>query len=232
MQAIILAAGEGTRMRPFTHHVPKPMARFTYKDGTRSNLVEANLELLPSDVTELIFVVGYLKEQIINHFGTEFNGRKVSYIEQKKPLGTGHAINLTQPLIKGRFLVMMGDDLYCKADMESVISGTGNAILVKKIRSKFSGGQMEFDKNGNLLAITEGTHPKGYINAALYAIVPEYFNYKPVAIKSGKEYGLPQTLMTMKKEYPIRVIESKWWQQVSDMSDLKRLPTIMKKRPV
>jgi NDP-sugar pyrophosphorylase family protein len=193
--------------------------------------VEANLEILPSEVTELIFIVGYLKEQIMNHFGNEFGGRKITYVEQKKQLGTAHAIALAKQHITGRFLVMMGDDIYCKADIEAIINGSGNAILIKKVRSKFSGGHMEFDNAGNLLAITEGTHPKGYINAALYAITPEYFNYEPVAIKGGKEYGLPQTLITMREEYPIRVVEAKWWQQVSDVDDLKRLPKLLRNRP-
>ncbi len=231
MQAIILAAGEGTRMRPLTRHIPKPMARFIGADGVRRNLVEHNLELLPQEVTELIFVVGYLKEQMINHFGDEFNGRKVTYVEQKKPLGTGHAISLVQQHITGRFLVMMGDDLYCKDDINECIAGEGNSILIKRVRSKFSGGQMEFDNDGNLLAITEGIHDKGYINAALYAITPEYFEYKPVSIKNGKEYGLPQTLATMVNKHKIKVVESKWWYQISDLNDLKRAPKLVKSRP-
>ncbi len=231
MQAVILAGGEGTRMRPLTRHVPKPMVRFVGADGIRRNLIEHNLEILPKEVSEVIIVVGYLKEQIINHFGDEFNGRKLRYVEQKKPLGTAHAVGLAQQYIKGRFLVMMGDDLYCKSDIKACIASEGNSILIKKVRSKFSGGQMEFDKSGNLQAITEGLHDKGYINAALYAIVPEYFNYEQVSIKGGKEYGLPQTLVTMVDEHPIKVVESKWWYQISDLSDIKRAPKLIKNRP-
>ncbi len=103
MQAIILAAGEGTRMYPLTRHVPKPLVRVNGKGGVRKSLVEHNIDLLPEEVTELIFVVGYLKEQIINYFGDEFNGRKVIYVDQKKPLGTGHAISLVHKHIKSLF---------------------------------------------------------------------------------------------------------------------------------
>jgi len=230
MQAIILAAGEGTRMRPLTHYVPKPLVRFTGADGVRRSLVEHNIELLPKEVSELIFVVGYLKEAVKNYFGDEYNGRKVTYVDQKKPLGTGHAVSLAQKFIKGRFLVMMGDDLYCKADIDAVIDAKESAILVQKVRSKFSGGNVELDTDDNLLDIAEGMHNGGHINAALYAITPEYFNYKMIAIKDGAEYGLPQTLAIMAQDHKVKVIEAKWWQQITDMDDIKHAPNLIKGR--
>ena len=217
-------------MRPLTYDVPKPMVRFMGADGVRRNLVEHNLELLPKEVDELIFIVGYLKGQIMNHFGDEFNGRKVRYIVQKKPLGTGHAVSLAQQYIKGRFLVMMGDDLYSQADIDAVIGAPESAILVQKVRSKFSGGNVELDGEGNLLGIAEGMHNGGHINAALYAVMPEYFNYKMVAIKGGAEYGLPQTLAVMAQDNRVKVIEAKWWQQITDVYDIKRAPNLIKGR--
>ncbi len=228
MQAIILAAGKGTRMRPLTHHFPKPLARFTDVDGVRKSLVEHNLELLPNHVNELIFVVGYMKDAVKNYFGDEFNGRSVKYVEQEQPLGTAHALSLVKPLIRDRFLVMMGDDLYCKTDIDAIVNDFGNAILVKKIRGKFSGGNVKLDQYGNLNDIVEGVHDGGYVNAALYSITPEYFQYKMVPIKNGTEYGLPQTLVQMSKDYPVKVIESSWWLQITNMDDIKRVPNLVK----
>jgi len=230
MQAIILAAGEGTRMRPLTNFVPKPMVRFMGADGVRRNLVEHNLGLLPKEVDELIFVVGYLKEQIINHFGDEFNGRKVRYVVQDKPLGTGHAVSLAQQYIKGRFLVMMSDDLYCKADIDAVIEAGKSAILVQKVQGEFSGGNVELDIEGNLLGIAEGMHDGGFINAALYAITPEYLEYPMAAIKNGAEYGLPQTLVVMAQDTKVKVIEATWWQQITDMDDVKNASNLINGR--
>ncbi len=126
---------------------------------------------------------------------------------------------------------MMGDDLYCKADMDKCIALSESSVLIKKIRSKFSGGQMDFDKDGNLKAIIEGNHKSGYINAALYVIGKEYFNYAPVAIKDGKEYGLPQTLVKMAQDHDVKVVESLWWHQVTDVEDVKRASSLLKNRP-
>lgn len=225
MQAVILAAGEGTRMRPLTHHVPKPLVRFSGK-----NLIEHNLDILPKEITELIFVVGYLKEQIINHFGDEFQGRKVTYVVQKKPLGTAHALSLVQKHIKGRFLVMMGDDLYSKVDIQACLSAPESAILVQKIRSKFNGGNVQLDVHNHLIDISEGVHNSGYINAALYVITPDYFTYDMVPIKEGKEFGLPQTLVLLARDHPVKVIKAQWWKQITDMIDIKHAPVLLKTR--
>lgn len=226
MQAIILAAGEGTRMRPLTYHIPKPMARVGDK-----NLVEHNLEKLPKEVDELIFVVGYLAEQVINHFGDEFEGRKVTYVKQKKMLGSAHAVSLCQSQIKGRFVVMMSDDVYSKKDFKECLKHD-RAILVKKVHGKSAAGKVICDDEGHMTDILEGTHEdKGGIlaNTNFFVLTPEYFNYDMVPIKGGKEYGLPQTVVKMSKDYPIKKVEATYWIKIDDMSDLKNFERELRK---
>ena len=225
MQAVLLAAGKGVRMRPLTYHVPKPMARVGGK-----NLMEHNIAHLPDEVDELIIVVGYLAEQIINHFGDEYEGRKVTYVRQKKLLGTAHALSLCQQYIRGRFLVLMGDDLYGAGDIERCVAHEW-AWLVKKVRGKFTGGRILYDKDGNIVGVKEGTHNvrSGYVGTNLFVLQPEYFNYPMVAIKDGKEYGLPQTVALAAADFPIKMVEAREWRQVSDLKDLKRLQTTLSK---
>ncbi len=225
MQAVILAAGYGTRMRPLTYHVPKPMARACGK-----NLVEHNLEKLPDEINELIIVVGYLAEQVMNHFGNCYNGRRIKYVKQKKRLGTAHAVSLCKPHIRGRFLVMMGDDIYSSEDIRAVLNEE-RAMLVQRVHSKFSGGKVVFDEEGNLTDIVEGTHngKDSVINTNLFTLTPEYFNYEMVPIADGKEFGLPQTVVKMARDYPIKIIEATKWKQISDMDDVKDFETELKK---
>ncbi len=224
MQAVLLAAGEGTRMRPLTYHVPKPMARAGGK-----NLMEHNIARLPKEVDELIIVVGYLAEQIINHFGDEYEGRKVTYVRQKKLNGTAHALSLCQKHIRGRFLVLMGDDMYGEDDIESCLQHDW-AWLVKKVRGKFTGGRIIYNDVGNVTAVKEGTHDvtDGFVGTNLFVLKPEYFNYPMVSIR-GKEFGLPQTVALATKDFPIKMIEAQGWQQITDISDLKRLDTSLHK---
>jgi len=221
MKAVILAAGEGTRMRPLTYHVPKPMARIAGK-----NLLEHNIDKLPQEIDEIIIIVGYLKEQIINHFGSIYKGRKIRYIEQKKPLGTGHALSLVpRALLSGEFVVFMGDDLYGEDDFKRIVKLKNNAMLVRKVRGSFSGGRIVLDATGNLSHIKEGKHNKGgLVNAALYKLNTDFLSYPLVRISSNSnEYGLPQGLAEYAKSNPTQILESQNWRQISDIDDLKRV---------
>ena len=227
MQAVILAAGKGERMKPLTFHIPKPMIRVLGK-----NLIEHNLTQLPPEVDELIIVVGYLAEQVMNHFGEEFEGRKVTYVKQKKMLGTGHALFACRPHIRGRFLVMMSDDMYSARDIEACLSAGDNVMMVKKVHGKFSGGRIITDKEGNLLEIREGVHntKQALVNTALYVMTPDIFTYELEPIKDGKEYGLPQTMVKMIPEHPIKTVEAQDWYQISELSDLKSAERLLRKR--
>jgi len=219
MQAVFLVAGEGTRMRPLTYHVPKPLARAGGK-----NLVEHNIAKLPKEVDEIIFVVGYLSEQIINHFGDEFEGRKITYVKQKKLLGTAHALSLCKQYLHGRFLVLMGDDMYGKEDIKNCLAYDW-AWLVKKVHGKFVGGRIIYDEKDHVVAVEEGTHDEksGFVGTNLFVLGMEYFNYPMVAIKDGKEFGLPQTVALAAEDFQIKMIEATGWEQITDMNDLKRL---------
>src|SRR3990167_990885 len=106
MQCVILAAGRGTRMMELTGAVPKPMLEVAGRP-----LLEYKLDALPEEVNEIVIVVGYLKEVIQQHLSTSYNGKQIVYVEQKNLDGTAGALWSAQPVLKDRFLVMMGDDI-------------------------------------------------------------------------------------------------------------------------
>src|SRR3989344_405602 len=107
MQAVILAAGLGTRMGALTRNTPKPLLKI--QDRT---LLEHNLTAMPDEIDEVVLVVGYLDDQIRNFVGKEFLGKKITYVHQEKLRGTGHALSMCKGVLQDRFLVMNGDDLY------------------------------------------------------------------------------------------------------------------------
>jgi len=107
MQAVILAAGEGIRLRPLTLDKPKPLVKI---DG--KTLLEHNLDQLIGLIDEVILIIGYKGDMIKEYIGSEYQSMKIKYIEQKEQLGTGHALMQAKKLIKGKFLVLMSDDLY------------------------------------------------------------------------------------------------------------------------
>ena len=105
MDAVILAAGEGMRLRPLTSTKPKPMLPIGGKA-----ILEWNLEALDcAGIKNAYIIVGYKKEIIQNYFGEKFRKIKLHYITQEQQLGTGDAVNQVKGEIKGDFIVMNGD---------------------------------------------------------------------------------------------------------------------------
>lgn len=105
MDAIILAAGEGTRLRPLTSTRPKPMLQVAGK-----TILEWDLEALARNgFNKAIVVVGYKKDVIVDYFGKKFNGIKLEYVNQREQLGTAHAVSMAEGKVKKEFLVMNGD---------------------------------------------------------------------------------------------------------------------------
>src|SRR3989344_9593279 len=113
MQAVILAAGRGTRMGKLTEEIPKPMLPLLGKP-----LLEWKLAMLPRTIDEVVLVVGYLEHRIQEYFGKQWKGRTLRYVYQKSLNGTGGALALTKEIARDRFLVTMGDDLYHPQDLK------------------------------------------------------------------------------------------------------------------
>lgn len=107
MQAVILAGGLATRLRPLTDYLPKCMIKIQGKP-----FLEYQLELLRKNgITEMVLCLGYLADQVINYLGDGSRwGVRLTYsIEDKELLGTGGALKKAYPLLRHKFLVIYGD---------------------------------------------------------------------------------------------------------------------------
>lgn len=129
MQAIVLAAGEGRRLRPLTAHRPKVMLPV----GGRPILEHVVRALVANGVTDITFVTGYNRERIQTYFqdGNDF-GASISYAVQRQQLGTGHALatgfDATMP--DGPFLVFPGDNYVTPGLVKSLLAAPAEAALV------------------------------------------------------------------------------------------------------
>lgn len=220
MQAVILAAGRGTRLQPFTDKTPKPLLKVGEK-----NLIEHNLHNLPNEVNEVIIVIGYLGEQIKKYFGRSFNEKKIRYIVQKELTGTDTALRLCRRYLQDRFLVLMADNIYTADDFKKCLSYS-RSILAQKASGRFY--QVCQDKNGFFQNLELTIHG-GLMNAGLYVLDKNYFLFHPELVPFKAEYGLPQSLAKMAKQYPIKIVKTKKWIQINDHDDLKKAESILKK---
>lgn len=217
MQAVILAAGEGMRLKPLTDVIPKCLL----KVGKKS-ILEHTFSQLPPEIKEVIIIVGHLKSQIKEKIGTGFNGRRVRYVEQAERLGTGHALFICKDFLEDKkFLVMMGDNLYIKKDIESCLR-YDLCLLAQKLEAPERFGVLKVE-NGLLQDIVES--PKlsvgTLVNCGLYVLDKKIFNYSLVSI--GKdEYGLPQTIVKMVAHRPIKIEKATFWMSINNIQDLKQ----------
>lgn len=152
-QAVILAAGEGKRMQPLTDNTPKPMLKIAGKP-----LLEYTLENLCSyGIREIVIIVGYLKDQIINYFSS-YDGAKLYFVEQKEQKGTAHAIGLAEPYITGDFLVLNGDVLFKPGLVSKLISEhqeRGMTLSSENVNNPSKYGVLMIDDNWNITDIVE-----------------------------------------------------------------------------
>lgn len=220
MQAVILAAGRGTRMKALTEAVPKPMLEVLGK-----TLLEHKFDVLPPEITEIILVVGYHEESVRGRFGDSYNGTLIRYVHQEELNGTGGAVYLAAPFLHDRFLVMMGDDIYGKADVARCIETPDWSVLVKKTDQMASGGSMVLDANECCIAILEGDHrgKPGIMNTNLFVLDTRLFAHPLIPAGNGHtEFGLPQTVVEAAKDagIPLRAVDATLWIQITSPEDL------------
>lgn len=202
-------------MRPLTYTLPKAMVPLNGRP-----ILEHTLRSLPEAIEEIIIVINYLGEQIKEKFGSEFQGKPIRYIAHDALDGTGGAIHACRSALKNSFLVLMGDDLYSRTDLEKLIQEK-LAVLVFAVDDPTRFGVITTDSQGNLKEIIEKpqTRENRLANTGGYVLNQDFFNYPLVAI-SETEFGLPQTLAQMKSSYKIKVVPAAFWQPVGKPEDI------------
>ncbi len=131
-QAVILAAGEGQRLRPFTVNRPKVML-FIAGKPILQYVIEA---LAQNGLRDIVLVVGYRKEQVLDYFGSgETFGVDLTYVMQERQLGTAHALAQAKGAIKDDFLVLPGDNLIAAETIDRFAATAPEAVLVKKVEN-------------------------------------------------------------------------------------------------
>jgi NDP-sugar pyrophosphorylase family protein len=225
MKAVIFAAGFGTRMHPLTEKVPKPMLNVAGKP-----ILEYLLNNIPDKVSEIVFVVGYLGDQIEKYFGKVHNGKKIHYVKQDKPKGTWHALKICKTHLEGqRFLILHGDDLHSKENIERCLEYP-SSLLVKHVKDPRKFGAVLGDKKGRLVSIIEkpSTNQPSLVSTGVMVLDNRIFKYPPRISVRGEMY-LTDSLEQYSKKYHVRLVESSFWFPISAPIDLRRAEKYIKK---
>ncbi len=195
IQAVIMAAGKSTRTWPLTLTMPKPLLKVMNKE-----IIKHNLDAMQGLVNEVIVIVGYKKEMIQNEIGHKYGKLKIRYVEQKRQLGTGHALKYVEPLIKDKFIVIGGDDIFSKRDIRACLKHK-YAVLGCEVENPGRFGV--FVVNGKeVKKVVE--KPKKFVsdiaNTGLYVFDKSVFDFKLKKSQRGEYEIVDYINMLVKKE--------------------------------
>lgn len=171
MQAIILAAGEGVRVRPLTRSRPKAMIPVANRP-----IIEYVIDALTKNgIRDIVVVVGYRKEQVTRFLNSL--GVPIEVVVQEKQLGTAHALQCAESKIKGDFLVLPGDN-YIDPQSIARIRDTPNAILVKEHPNPSNFGVVLLN-NGQVTDIVEKPEhsPSFMVSTGIYSLKKSFFSH-------------------------------------------------------
>jgi len=178
IEAVILAGGEGKRLRAVVSDVPKPMAEIAGQPFLWWLMTQLNRQ----QVGRVILSVGYKAEVIHDYFGDTFGGLEIGYSVETEPLGTGGAIRLALEKARESRVIVLNGDTYTDVDLQSLIrafesSETDLAIGVTYLSDIARYGAVVIDEKMNTVIGFEEKQgvSAGYINAGVYCLPQNIF---------------------------------------------------------
>lgn len=187
MKAVILAGGLGTRLRPYTYFLPKPMLPLGYKP-LLGHIIDWLVSL---KITNLVICVGYLQKVIEEYFekGDDF-GARITYSRSQRPLGTAGQLKHAEAFVDGSFLCLYGDSLY-DFELKEVIKlhrkrGALATMVLMEYKTKMKYGFIDLGKNNSVLQWREKPDLSNLINVGCYIMEKEFLKYIP----KNKMYGM------------------------------------------
>jgi bifunctional UDP-N-acetylglucosamine pyrophosphorylase/glucosamine-1-phosphate N-acetyltransferase len=207
MDAIILAAGLGTRLRPHTLTTPKPLLPIRGRP-----ILDWALGALPRSVDRVLVVVHYLAEQIEDYLRSQDHVADWITVPQGEPRGTGHAFRCCREHIRSeRFLVLNGDDLYGAADL-AALAACPAGLLVHPVDEPRRFGIAFLNPDGTLEKLVEKPPLDGrqLANTGAYLFPREVLDI-PLTLSPRNEYEITEAVSILAARQPVHVVEAKFW---------------------
>jgi len=209
MKGVILAAGEGTRLKPITSSLPKPMIPLAGKPLLEHNLIG----LKKAGIEEVLLIVGYKQEIIKNYFGDgrEKVGISISYKTQEEYLGTAHATGYAKSFVEmDSFLMMYGDLLVDPTTFQNAIqkfqeTEVKGLISLLEVDNPKNYGIISLNTDNMVEKITEKPSPElnlgNLANAGIYVFDPLIFDaIEKTKLSKRNEYELTDSMEIMIKD--------------------------------
>ncbi len=212
-------------MRPLTTDYPKPLLKIG-----NLTLLDHLVSKFPKEINELIIVIRYLGDKIMDHCGSRFYGKKVTYMRQSDNVkGTYAALKACQNLlIPGeKFFVFYADDLIDNKCLKECLNYE-RAIVASKVKDASKFGVIQLRPDGSLLAILEKPKqpPTDLALTSAMLLDTNIFNYYPGTASNGEEY-LSIAIEKMAQEHPVSIVFTDKWIPIGLPEDLKKAESIL-----
>lgn len=218
MQAVILVAGNSTRMHPLSANKHKSLLKFAGK-----RVLEHQLCSLEGTVDEVILVVSKLGGEIESVFGSNYNSLSLKYVVQAEPKGTLHAVQCAEHLLKGQFIVLMGDDLYGKTDL-ALLAKQKYGVLACEVPNPSQYGVIVVDNELNLVDIIEKpvVPLTNLVSTGAFVLNIELFKFASKVLPSHRgEIELGDAVKLLSKHNAVKIVRvEEYWKGCSYPWDL------------
>jgi bifunctional UDP-N-acetylglucosamine pyrophosphorylase/glucosamine-1-phosphate N-acetyltransferase len=205
MQAVILAAGKGTRFEPLSLARPKPLFSVMGE-----SILEHNLKEMKGLVDEAIIVFGYKGGMIKEKLKEEFEGIRIRYVLQEEISGTGSGVKLAHPFLKDKFLILNSDDFYFKEDIKKALEKFP-CLLAKEHENPSSFGVV-LEKDGLVKELVEKpiNPASNLVNTGLYFLPKSILEIETEKSERG-EYEFTDFIKNFIKQNNLYVVKAKAW---------------------
>ncbi len=225
MKVIIPLAGKGTRLRPHTHLVPKPMLRIAGKPVM--DYILEDLERL-GGIDEVVYITGHLKDKVEKHARTSFARLPARFVEQTTQDGTAGAVKLAQPFVDRDVLIIFVDTIF-ETDLSVIKTTDADGIIwVKEVEDYQRFGVVVTDADGNMTQIIEKpeTPISKRANIGLYYIKNWKLLYEGIdhvltqPMHKGEYYLTDAFQYMIDKGAKIQVIDVEGWYDAGKLDTL------------
>ncbi len=224
MQALILAGGKGTRLRPLTVYTPKPIVPVL----NRPFLLYQIEVLAKAGISEIVLSLSYQPDKIEDLLGDgSDHGVKLRYVTEPSPMGTGGAYKFAADAIRDTTVVFNGDIL-TDVDISSIISfhrekNSEATLALVPVEDPSAYGLVETDADQRILRFLEKPKPQDIailnintINAGIYVLEPSILDLIPKNENSSFEYNVFPSILKKEKPFYAYILKDNYWRDLGN----------------
>jgi bifunctional UDP-N-acetylglucosamine pyrophosphorylase/glucosamine-1-phosphate N-acetyltransferase len=212
VDAIILAAGLGTRLRPHTLTTPKPLLKVQGRP-----ILDWTFGALPKPVDRVVIVTHYLAEQVEHYLRTQTHFKDWAIVPQGNPQGTGDALRKCREQVRSdKFFVINGDDLFGAADLAKLAAFPAG-VIVREVQEPKKFGIAFLKSDGTLEKLLEKPDlPAPQLaNTGAYLFPRSVFDFEITKSPRG-EYEITDYVSQLAAKQPFHVVRSTFWFPIGD----------------